>query len=74
MVCADGASAHAVITLMWQVRTQSFQKKTGVLELVRTVLGKMTDAKRDGEHQKNTSLKKKIPHGPQVHTSEVPVH
>ena len=27
MVCADGASAHAVITLMWQVRTQSFQNK-----------------------------------------------
>jgi hypothetical protein len=27
MVCADVASAHAVIPLMWQVRTRSFQNK-----------------------------------------------
>ncbi len=62
MVHADVASAHAVI-----------QKYIGVLEWVRTV-GKMTAAKRGGEHQKYTSHKKKIPLSPQVHTSEVPVH
>ncbi len=28
MVCADGASTHTVIPLMWQVRTRSFQNKS----------------------------------------------
>jgi hypothetical protein len=42
--------------------------------MVRTVVGKMTAAKQDGEHQKYTSLKKKIPLSAQVHTLEVPVH
>ncbi len=27
-VCADVASAHAVVPLMWQVRTRSFQNKS----------------------------------------------